>query len=456
MKEYDILVIGSGSGSIIVEQALNHGLRVAQVDKGPLGGTCLNVGCIPSKMLIFPATRAMEIRQSAKLGIRAEITNIDFPGIMKRTRDYVHNERDHMRHSMSGIPNFDYYEGTGAFVDDYTMAVGPKKIKAGKVYIASGARPWIPPLRGIEKVDYLTNESVFDLDRKPESLVIIGGGFVGAEFAHFFEAMGTRVTILQKAQRLLMEEEPEVSILLEQQLGRRLSVKTNTEAREILSTKSGLKVIAEDRLGKEEKEFSASQVLIAAGRQSNADLLKVEKTGVRTDERGYIRVNESLETSKPNIWAFGDAIGRQMFRHAANHEAGLVWHNSIHGGRNAVDFDKIPHAVFSFPEIASVGLREEEAEKTHEILVGKAMYSEVARGSAMMEDDAFAKIIVEKKTGKILGCHIAGPSASILIQEVVDAMATSETVFPIFNGIHIHPALTEVIQTALGNLAERS
>jgi mycothione reductase len=457
MKDYDILVIGSGSGSIIVEMALKHGLKVALVDKGPLGGTCLNVGCIPSKMIIFPADLIAEIRQARKLGIEAQITSIDFAGIMKRTRQYVQHERQEIRKSLEGVTQLDFYEDTGTFVDDYIMEVGDEKIRAKKVYLASGARPYVPLVKGIEKVDYLTNNSVFELQQKPESLIVIGGGYVAVEFSHFFAAMGTKVTILQRAERLLKDEEPEVSALLEKEMRKRLTVETNSEAQEILRTgEGGFKVIATDRTSGQKKEYTAKKVLIAAGRQSNADLLQVEKTGIRTDEKGYILVNEYLETSKPNIWAFGDAIGKQMYRHAANHEAELVWHNSAHGGRDPVDFQKIPHAVFSFPQIGAVGLREDEAKKTHDILVGKAAYSEVAQGQAMREEDAFVKIIVEKKTGKILGCHIIGPSASILIQEVVNAMTTGETVFPIFSGIHIHPALSEVVHSAVGNLEEPS
>ncbi len=452
MKEYDVVVIGSGAGAIVVEQALSHGLKTAMVDKGPLGGTCLNVGCIPSKLLIFPADRVVEIQEAEKLGIHAEIKGIDFPSIMERMRRIVGKSQDHIREGIKFTEELDFYEEEASFVEDYTLEVGKEKIKGRKIFFVSGARPLIPAIKGIEDSDYLTNESILELTQKPSSLIIIGGGYVAAEFGHFFAAMGTKVTILQRAERLVRSEEPEISERLKKKMEKRMDIFTHTEALEIVKGEKEYRVITEDKKTGKKKEFSAEKLLVAAGRKSNADLLKVENTGVEVDQRGYIKVNDFFETSKENIWAFGDAIGKKMFRHSANREANVVWHNSMHGDKNRVDYDKVPHAVFSSPQIASVGLREEEARRSFDVLVGKAMYSEVAKGEAMMDDGNFAKIIIEKKSGRLLGFHIIGPYAPILIQEVINAMASTGTVMPIISGMHIHPALSEVIQTTLQNL----
>ena len=452
MKEYDVVVIGSGAGAIVVERALSHGLKTAMVDKGPLGGTCLNVGCIPSKLLIFPADRVVEIQEAEKLGIRTEIKGIDFPSIMERMREIVGKSQNHIREGIKFMEELDFYEEEGSFVEDYTLEAGKEKIKGKKIFIVSGARPLIPAIKGIEDSGYLTNESVLELTQKPSSLIIIGGGYIAAEFGHFFAAMGTKVTILQRAERLVRSEEPEISELLKKEMGKRMEIFTNTEASEIVKGEKGYRVITKDKKKGKKKEFSAAKLMVAAGRRSNADLLKVENTGVEVDQRGYVNVNDFLETSKENIWAFGDAIGKKMFRHSANREADVVWHNSMHGDRNKVDYDKVPHAVFSCPQIASVGLREDEARKGFDILVGKAKYSEVAKGEAMMDDESFAKIIIEKKSGRLLGFHIIGPYAPILIQEIINAMASTGTVMPIISGMHIHPALSEVIQTTLQNL----
>lgn len=452
--DYDIIVIGSGSGMTIVDGALRQGLKVALVDKGPLGGTCLNVGCIPSKMLVYPADRIVEIQEAKKLGIHAEITKVDFSYIMNRMRNTVKPSREHMRHGINQVPNLDYYETEGKFVDKYVMEVNGEKIRSKKIYIASGVRPLIPPIKGIEDCEYLTNDTVFDLKKQPKSVIIVGGGYIAAEFGHFFAAIGTKVTIIQRGPRLVRNEEPEISDLLTREMSKRMEISINTEAIEAEKNKGGYTFIGKNKKTGKEHNYSAETILIAAGRKSNADLLQVEKTGVKTDSKGYIIVNEYLETSQKNIWAWGDAIGRHMFRHVANNEVEVVWHNTLHKQKIKMDYRVVPHAVFSYPQIASVGMTEEEAKKSYDILVGKANYTDVAKGEAMVEQNGFAKAIVERNTGKILGFHIIGPYAPILIQEIINAMAIGGTVQHIGHGMHIHPALPEFILATLGNLRE--
>ncbi len=453
MKKYDIIVIGSGCGMNIVEEALAHGLDVALVDKGPLGGTCLNLGCIPSKMLIFTADRVAEIQEAKKLGIEAEIRNIDFGSIMERMRKSVRENQEHMRHGLSHAEKLGFYEGAGHFVDDYTIEINGEKIKGDKIFIASGSRPLIPPIKGLDGVDFLTNETVLQLKERPESLIIIGGGYIAVEYGHFFAAMGARVTMLEMADRLLLAEEPEISELLKKELSRRIDIYTSVQAKEVKDEGHGITVIVNDLNGGGKKEFTAQRILVAVGRRSNADLLKVENTGVEVDKRGFVKVNEYLETTKRNIFAVGDANGQQMFTHVANREAVLAAHNAIHGDKMKMDYNAAPHAVYSHPQIASVGLTEEAARKAHKVLVGKAKYSDVAQGEAMMEESGFAKAIVEADTGKILGFHIIGPYAPILIQEVIDVMASGGGIDQIQAGMHIHPAIPELILATLGNLA---
>jgi mycothione reductase len=455
MKKYDVIIIGTGSGASLVENALAHNMTVALVDKGPVGGTCLNLGCIPSKLMIFPADRVMEIREAAKFGIKAEIAGIDFARIMNHMQSSVTGSRDRMRRELERAEEFDFYSGTARFIADYTIEVNRQTIQGDMIFLASGARPDIPQIRGIDTIPYLTNESVLQLKKRPESLAIIGGGYIAAEFAHFFEAMGTRVTIIQRNVRLVPQEEPEVSERLRKSLSRRMEVLTGTEVVEVGAGNREVTVTAEARMSGEHRKITAQHVLLAAGRTSNADLLQVAKTGVDTDARGYIAVTDFLETSKKNIWAFGDAIGRQMFRHAANHEAHLVWDNAVHGKKERMDFRRVPHAVFSWPEIASIGLTEEQAVEEigrKDVLVGHASYADVARGQAMMEKEGFIKTLVHRENGVILGCHIIGPQASILIQEVVNAMSMDADLWSMAKGMRIHPALPEVVLQAFSNL----
>jgi len=453
-KHYDVIVIGSGAGAAIVDAALAEGLHVALVDKGPLGGTCLNVGCIPSKMVIEPADRVMELREARKLGVTAEITHIDFAGIMARTRQSVAASVAEIRAGMKLAQNLDFYEAEGHFVDEYVLEVAGQRIHGDKIFIASGARPLMPPVRGLQDIAYLTNDNIWALEKLPASLIILGGGYIAAEFAHFFSAMGSQVTILGRNDRLLPAEEPEISDLLQRKMSERMTVFTHMEALEARPADAGCTIIARDTHSGQRSEFSAERVLVAVGRKSNADLLQVEKAGIETDARGYIKVTPALETNKKNIWAFGDAIGRYMYRHMANEEAQLAWHNAFHGHQDMMDYTAVPHAVFTYPQVAAVGLGEAEARKYHDILIGVARYSDVAKGEAMLETDAFVKIIMEKKSNKILGCHIIGPQASVLIQEVIDIMALKGEAGHLFQGIHIHPALSEVILRAFGHLHE--
>ena len=457
MKEYDVIILGSGAGANLVEDAISHKKTIAFVDKGPLGGTCLNVGCIPTKLIGYPADRIMEIREAEKFGISAEIKNIDFASIMERMRNSVRLSHDHIKENVEEANDFDFLFGEARFIEDYVLEVNNQTIRGKTIFIATGARPLIPPLKGIESIEYLTNETALQLTKKPASIIIIGGGYIAAEFAHFFEAMGTQVTIIQRNRHLVPEEEPEISELLKTALSRRMVVHTNTNAVEIRQTGKITTVVAKEVASGRQLECMAEQVMIAAGRKSNADILQVKITGVQTNEDGYIIVDDHYETTKKNIWAFGDAIGKKMFRHTANHEASLAWNNAAHGKKSKLNYLTVPHAVFTWPEIASVGLTEGEAVRLmgkQDILVGKAMYTDVARGEAMMETEGFTKTIVHKKSGKILGYHIIGPQASILIQEVINTMASDGKLWSLANGIHIHPALSEVVLKVFGQLRE--
>lgn len=454
MKKYDILVVGSGSGMIIVEEALEHGMKVALVDKGPLGGTCLNVGCIPSKMLIYPADRIVEIQESEKLGIKAEVLGIDFASIMKRMREVVAEGQEQVRNGIASSEELDFYEGEGHFIDEFVMEVNGEQIKADKIFLASGSRLFIPPIKGLDKVDFLTNESLLNLEKPPDSLIIVGGGYIGVEYGHFFAAMGTKVTILEMTDRLVLSEEPEMSNLLEKKLSQRMTINTNSQTEEVKYGKEGVIVISKDVNTGIRRELTAQNLMMAVGRKSNADLLMLEKTGVKTDKRGYIIVNNHLETSKKNIYAVGDANGEQMFTHAANREALLAINNVLHNANFEMDYNIVPHAVFSHPQIASIGMTEEKARKDHDVLIGRASYTDTARGEAMVEKEGFAKAVVEKDSGKILGFHIAGPHASILIQEVANVMASGGNSDDLHQGIHIHPALPELITVALNSLEE--
>jgi len=453
-SKYDVIVIGSGAGMAIVENAINAGLRVALVDKGPAGGTCLNVGCIPSKMLVSVADRVMEIREAQRFGIHAVIESIDFGQVMKEMRDAVLPEHKQIHAALLQEERMDYYEGTGHFVKHHELAVNNDRIQGEKIFIAAGSRPAIPDIEGLDRIAYLTSETLLQLEQLPKSLVIIGGGYIAAEYGHFFSALGTEVTIVQKRGRLLPGEEPEISEILGFDFSRRMNLYTHAEVTSVWPTDAGCSLRMEVEGQAQSTLLSTERVLVAAGRRSNADLLEVEQAGIQTDANGFIRTDQYLQTSRKGIWAFGDANGRQMFTHTANAEAEMVWDNAMNGEQEAINYEIVPRAVFTYPPVAAVGLTAEQAGKTHEILVGTARYSDVAKGMALREDRGMAKVILEKESFKLLGFHIIGPHAPILIQEVVNAMAIGGQLGALFSGQHIHPAMTELIPKTFSNLSE--
>lgn len=453
MKKFDLIIIGSGAGMNVAANAVEQGMKVAVVDNGPLGGTCLNRGCIPSKVMIYPADVIRMAEEAKAIGVHAKIEKVDFDLIMKRVWKIVLEGRHEMEHGVEHSKQIQFFNLNGSFVSDYTMKVGKERITAGKIIIASGARPLIPPIEGLEEVGYLTSDTIFDIKEPPESLIIIGGGYIAAEFGHFFSAIGTKVTILQRSTRLLPHEEPEISELLKRKMSNYCEVHTGHEAVRA-EIKNGLKaVIATNRSDGRPREFTAQEILVAAGRRSNSDILKPEKTGVETDERGWIKVDPFLRTTKEGIWALGDATGKYMFRHTANYESEVVWRNAFTEHEHPVHEHAVPHAVFTHPQIASVGMREEQAKKSHDIVVGVKNYYDTAKGYAMGEEEGFVKVIVEMGTGRILGAHIIGPHAAILVQQLVYVMNTEvQDYSPLARAQTIHPALSEVVVGAFGNL----
>jgi len=464
VKKYDMLVLGSGAGANVAGDAYEQGMTVAIVDNDRFGGTCLNRGCIPTKILTYVADLIVEIHNAERVNLKAKVEEIDFKPLMKRMRHETWEESEKMEGSFGKVEGYDFYKGTGEFVADYTMDVNNERIKAQYVVLASGARPAIPEVPGLDKVHYLTNKTVLELDSIPKSMIIVGGGFIAVEFGHFFSAIGTEVTILQRAPTLIVQEDNDVSELLRTELSKRMNVLVDHEV--VAASEAGAlkSITAIDHQSGTKREFKAETVLVAAGRISNADLFMPEKTGVNVDKDGWVIVDDYFRTSKKNIWAFGDALGRQMFRHVANEQSAIVWHNIVETIKPAqdrtpnlvkMDYHAIPRAVFTNPAIATVGMTLQEArDSKRTLLVGQADYTNVAKGQAMGNPPGFVRVICDADKGTILGATIIGPEAPTLIQEITNLMNSGNRDFyPVFQSIHIHPALPEVVQRAFGNLA---
>ncbi len=459
MKEYDLISIGTGSAMNIVSVMVreNPEMKVAVIDKDEPGGICLTRGCIPSKMLLYPAELVRTIARAVEFGIDVDIRKKDFKRVMDRMRTFIYKDINMIRQGLSHSQNVDYYPAVAEFVSPYTLKVRNETITSKMIFLCTGSKPIIPPIRGLEKVGYLTSDTVLKMNTLPESIAIVGGGYIAAEYGHFFSAMGSKVTIIGRNPQFLKQEEPEVSALAKRELEKHMTILTNHEVREAEMTSKGKKrLIAVNRENGEETVTVADEILIATGRGPNTDVLHPERGGIETDRRGWIIVDEYLETSQPNVWAFGDANGRHLFKHVANYESIVVYYNAVLKKKVKVDYHAIPHAVFTYPEVGSVGLREKEAVEKYEkddLLIGFHRYEDTAKGKAMGVKDYFVKVIVERGNMKLLGAHIIGPYASVLIQEVINLMYTPEqSAEPIIKGMHIHPALNEVVERAFRSL----
>lgn len=457
VKHYDVVAFGTGSAMNIVSALLAREYRgkLAVIERDMVGGICLTRGCIPSKMLLEVARNIKRIREAEKLGIKARLEQVDFALTMERVWHRISEESRMIEESLDRHPRIDLYKTTGTFVGDYTVDVGGREIESDVFLLCLGSRPAIPKVPGIEEVRYHTSDSFFrEVRELPKRTVVVGGGFVGLELGFFLAMMGSRVTVLQRRSRILPEEEPEISELLRRDLSRYMDIRVNHEVVEFRRSGERQIVVAENKVMGDNVEFDADLILIASGRASNSDITRPEKTGVKVDEKGWIVVDEYLRATREGIWAFGDATGKLMFKHKANYESMIVYRNAFLGQQVKAEYHAVPHAIFTEPEVASVGMKEEEAAKKYGILVGIATYSETAKGEAMMAEDYFVKVILDRETFTILGAHIIGPEASILIQEIVNLMYAGGTAEPIYRGMHIHPALSEVVERAFYHLHE--
>jgi len=458
MKRYDLITIGTGSAMNIVDAMIqeNPAIRVAVIDKDEPGGICLTRGCIPSKILLYPAELVRTIEKAHELGVDARIASINFQMVMERMRTLINRDIDQIREGLSSSKNIDYYHSPAEFLSPYTLRVDGTEITSKMIFLCIGSKINIPPIKGLDKVKYHTSDTVLKLTKLPESIAIIGGGYVAAEYGHFFSSMGSKVTIIGRNPQFVPEEEPEVSELAKKDLERHITILTNQEVREVRDMGDRKELVAVDRKSGKNTIITVKEIMVATGRSPITDILHPEKTGIRLNKEGWIEVNEYLETSQPNIWALGDADGKYPFKHVANYESKIVYYNAILKKKVKADYHAIPHAVFTYPEIASVGLGERGAVEKYgpdKVLIGFQKYEDTAKGEAMNVKDYFVKVIVEAETTRILGAHIVGPYASILIHEIIPLMyAGNGSYEPISDSIHIHPALSEVVDRAFQSL----
>ncbi len=465
MRHVDLCVIGSGSGNSVVDDRFSD-LSVALVDHGePFGGTCLNAGCIPTKMFVLTAEVAQTIRDAKRFGITAGDPSVDWAAI----RDRIFGRTDPIAEAGLGYRSsqdfLTLYRGTARFVGERRLEItnpdGRKEVlTADRIVLAAGSRPRIPPIAGIDAPELAgkihTSDTIMRIDHLPKSIAILGGGVVAAEFASIFAALGSRVTLLNRSAPLLKAADEEVAEAFTNLLSRHALVRLNQRVIEVDGTgRDGIGVFTADESGIE-YSYDAELLLVATGRIPNSDLLDVAAGGIETDARGFVTVDPYQRTTSPGVFALGDISNPWLLKHAANHDARVVQHNLLHpDSMIAAQHDPMPAAVFSDPQVACIGATEQALRASGTPYVkGVQRYADVAYGWALEDTTSFAKVLADPESGRILGAHIMGPQASTLIQVMIQAMATGTDARTLARGMYwIHPALPEVLENALLQIA---
>ncbi|MBI2130618.1 dihydrolipoyl dehydrogenase [Candidatus Woesearchaeota archaeon] len=453
MKKYDLIVIGAGSGLNVSSAAADRGFKVAIVEEGPMGGTCLNRGCIPSKMLIHSADVAETIRNAGNFGINPKGYKVNFRKLVTRVNKIVDSDSRGIEQGIREDKNTTLYKTRARFIGERTLQVGKETIYGDKVVIAAGTRPLIPNIEGLERIDFLTSTEALRLAKLPKSITFLGGGYISAELAHYFGSLGAKITIIQKRDVLIPNEDEEISAAFTKIFRKKYNVLTGFNAVKVSGKNKKIVATVRGRNGGR-KNIASEKLIVAAGRIPNTDILGVSRAGIGIDGNGFIKTNGYMETSAKNVWALGDIVGRYLFKHSANLESQYVYRNAFYPKKKRrIDYTAMPHAIFSSPQIAGVGMTEQELKaKKIDYAVGKYSYMNTGMGAAIDEKEGFVKVLADRRTRKILGCHIIGADASTLIHEVIVAMKAGLTADAITDAVHIHPALSEVVDRAFGSI----
>ena len=448
MRSYDLIVIGAGSGNMLFGPEFD-GRRTAIIESDRFGGTCLNRGCIPSKMFVVAADAARAVGDAQRLGIHASLDHVDWPAIRDRVFsriDPLHDAAvDYRRRN--GV---DVYTDAARFVAPRVLEVARQRLTGDQIVVAVGARPAVPIIPGLDAVAFHTSDTIMRIEQVPASLIVIGGGFIAAEMAHVFEAFGAEVTIIQRGPRLLMGEDGEVSARFTELAAHRYRVITEADIKSVEARGTGVTLTVD--VGEETRRIEAEMLLVATGRRPNTDLLDAAAGGIALDEHGHVVTDPTGQTTTPGVWALGDAANHFQLKHMANAEMRVVRHNLSHpDSLQHLPAGIAPHAVFTDPQIASVGLTEQEARRrgvAH--VVATRRYADTAYGWALEDATSFVKLIAAPETRLLLGAHIIGPQASTLLQPLLQAMMLHNTIDQLArNVLYIHPALTEVLEQAL-------
>ncbi len=448
MKKFDVIVIGSGGGGKITSPAAKLGLKVAVIEKGPLGGTCLNRGCIPSKMLIHPAEVAMAVREAKKYDIHNDPAfSVDFAKLVNRISATVDGDSAGISAGYSRNPNITYFAGEGRFISNKIVEVNGEQLTADKIFITVGARPQIPEIPGLAGTPFMTSTEALRNTTLPKKLIVLGGGYIATELGFAYAAFGTEVHFIVRS-TLLRHEDAQIATEFQKEFSKFHHVHLHALTTRVVY-QNGQFTVSYMQDGAE-KHVTAESLLVATGVVSNTDTLNLASTDIQLDRNGFVKVNDRLETAVEGVYAFGDCIGRYLFRHSANFEGEYLFENVfVNPSLSPIVYPPVPHAVFSYPQIAGVGLTEEEAKAAGiDYVVGVNNYINSGMGMALLSESGFVKILIERSTRKIIGAHIVGPEASNMIHMLIAFMSKQGTLDDLLAMIYIHPALPEIVRNA--------
>ena len=452
MTDFDVIVFGGGTGNTVASAAAAEGFETALIEKGPIGGLCLNRGCNPSKMLIQHATVANTTRDADRFGIDANIEEVHFGDLVREVNDELADIAESKKEQKRSENNLTLYQEKARFVDDHTIEIADSgETHTGeRVVIAAGSKPVVPgAIDGLQEVDYLTSDDALKLEAVPDEFVIVGGGYIAAELGYYFESFGSDVTLIEAEDTLVPREDGDVAAAFTEIAGHRHDVYTGYRASAVTESAGEISVIAEAEDGTE-VEVAGEELLVALGRRPNTEGIDLDATGVATNDAGFIETDEQLRTNVEGVWAMGDVADNGMYKHSGDYEGEIVIENVAHDGSREADFTASPHAVFTEPQIGAVGKTEAQLdEEGREYVVGRAEFTDTAMSRALKLDEGFAKVLADPETREILGCHIIGHEASMLVHEVTPAMRYGATVDGLANTlIHVHPAMGKVVMKA--------
>ncbi len=447
---FDLVILGSGSAAFgAALKAADYGARTAMVERGTVGGTCVNVGCVPSKNLLHAGELRYYDSNRDFPGVNPGRTTLDFRKVIEQKDRIVRGLRKE-RYSdvLKSLPSAKLFRGSARFVSKTRVKVDGINIDGRKFIIATGSSPRIPPIPGIDKVDYLTNVEALSLKDKPGSMVILGGRALALEFAQMYAHMGTKVTLLQRSDRIVPEEEPEISDALRFYLEEEgVNIKTGVQVKRVY-TKNREKVVVASANG---TEFQASgdELLTATGREPNTRDLGLEVIGVRLRPDGAVRVNKEMRTTSRHVWAAGDVVGEPMLETIAAKEGAIAAENALGGTHRKIDYLPVPKAIFTSPQVATVGLTEKETiEKGYKCTCRTVEMSKVPKAITIRETRGLVKMVADAATDRILGVHILGDNAADIIHEGVLAVKYKLTIDDIIDTVHVFPTMAESIKLA--------